>query len=125
MRLAALLFAFLSSVAFGQARYSELYRPQYHFSPPQNFMNDANGMVFFQGEYHLFYQHNPEGNVWGHMSWGHAVSPDMVHWNNLPVAIPEHKDYMIFSGSSVVDLIFSIAKRDVTFFSGTAAISFL
>ncbi|HET9698863.1 MAG TPA: glycoside hydrolase family 32 protein [Terriglobales bacterium] len=103
MRLAALLFAFLSSVAFGQARYSELYRPQYHFSPPQNFMNDANGMVFFQGEYHLFYQHNPEGNVWGHMSWGHAVSPDMVHWNNLPVAIPEHKDYMIFSGSSVVD----------------------
>ena len=94
----------LSSVlSFAQAKYSELYRPQYHFSPPQNFMNDANGMLFFRGEYHLFYQHNPEGNVWGHMSWGHAISTDMMHWRNLPVAIPEHKDYMIFSGSAVVD----------------------
>jgi len=86
-----------------QEKYAERYRPQYHFTPPQNFMNDANGMIYFQGEYHLFYQHNPFGNVWGHMSWGHAVSPDMVRWKNLPVAIPEHKDYMIFSGSSVVD----------------------
>jgi sucrose-6-phosphate hydrolase SacC (GH32 family) len=103
MRLIAALFAIFSSIALAQAPYSEPYRPQYHFSPPQNFMNDANGMVFFQGEYHLFYQHNPEGNVWGHMSWGHAVSPDMIYWQNLPVAIPEHKDYMIFSGSSVVD----------------------
>jgi fructan beta-fructosidase len=95
----------LASLAMAQtpSRYSELYRPQYHFSPPQNFMNDANGMVFFQGEYHLFYQHNPLGNIWGHMSWGHAVSSDMVHWQNLPVAIPEAKDYMIFSGSAVVD----------------------
>jgi len=90
-------------LSFGQAKYSEPYRPQYHFSPPQHFMNDANGMVFFRGEYHLFYQHNPEGNVWGHMSWGHAVSSDMVHWQNLPVAIPEAPAFMIFSGSSVVD----------------------
>ena len=80
-----------------QEKYAERYRPQYHFTPPQNFMNDANGMIYFQGEYHLFYQHNPFGNVWGHMSWGHAVSPDMVHWKNLSVAIPERKDYMIFS----------------------------
>src|SRR4051812_45135106 len=100
----ALALLLMSAVGgFAQMRYAERYRPQYHFSPPQNFMNDANGMVFFQGEYHLFYQHNPEGNVWGHMSWGHAVSDDMVHWKNLAVAIPEHKDYMIFSGSAVVD----------------------
>src|SRR3954470_9377916 len=94
-RLAVLLFC--SVLSFAQANYSEVYRPQYHFSPPQNFMNDANGMVLFRGEYHLFYQHNPEGNVWGHMSWGHAASPDMVHWQNLPVAIPETPTYMIFS----------------------------
>lgn len=99
----ATLLLLLTCCAVGQTRYNETYRPQYHFSPPQNFMNDANGMVFFKGEYHLFYQHNPEGNVWGHMSWGHAVSPDMVHWQNLPVAIPEKPDYMIFSGSAVVD----------------------
>ncbi len=90
-------------LAVAQTNYSEPYRPQYHFSPPRNFMNDANGMVFFRGEYHLFYQHNPQGNVWGHMSWGHAVSPDMARWTNLPVAIPESPTYMIFSGSAVVD----------------------
>lgn len=101
LRLAVWLL--LSLLAVAQTKYDERYRPQYHFSPPQNFMNDANGMVYFEGEYHLFYQHNPEGNVWGHMSWGHAVSPDMVHWKNLPVAIPETQRYMIFSGSAVVD----------------------
>ena len=97
------LLLLCSVLSFAQAKYSEPYRPQYHFSPPQNFMNDANGMVYFQGEYHLFYQHNPFGDVWGHMSWGHAVSSDMVHWKNLPVAIPEAPTFMIFSGSSVVD----------------------
>ncbi len=66
-------------------------------------MNDPNGMVFYKGEYHLFYQYNPEGNVWGHMSWGHAISTDMVHWRNLPVAIPEDPSYMAYSGSAVVD----------------------
>jgi sucrose-6-phosphate hydrolase SacC (GH32 family) len=102
-RLGWLTLLLFGVLCFGQEPYSEPYRPQYHFSPPQNFMNDANGMVFFHGEYHLFYQHNPFGNVWGHMSWGHAVSPDMVHWKNLPVAIPESPTYMIFSGSAVVD----------------------
>ena len=83
--------------------YSEPYRPQFHFTPAQNWMNDPNGMVYYQGEYHLFFQYNPFGDTWGHMSWGHAVSKDLVHWKELPVAIPELGDEMVFSGSAVVD----------------------
>jgi len=89
--------------SFAQGSYDQPWRPQYHFTPSHNFMNDPNGMVFYQGEYHLFYQYNPEGQVWGHMSWGHAVSTDMVHWQHLPVAIPEDPKFMIYSGSAVVD----------------------
>lgn len=81
----------------------EPLRPRFHFTPARNFMNDPNGLVFYKGEYHLFYQHNPFGATWGHMSWGHAVSPDMLRWQHLPVALSEEDGVMIFSGSVVVD----------------------
>jgi sucrose-6-phosphate hydrolase SacC (GH32 family) len=83
--------------------YREPWRPQFHFTPATNWMNDPNGMVIYDGEYHLFYQFNPFGNKWGHMSWGHAVSRDLVHWEHLPVALQEENGVMIFSGSAVVD----------------------
>jgi fructan beta-fructosidase len=92
-----------SSAESRSADYRQRYRPQFHFSPERNWMNDPNGLVHYRGEYHLFYQYNPFGNDWGHMSWGHAASPDMVHWRQLPVAIPEQNGVMIFSGSAVVD----------------------
>lgn len=91
-------------LAAPQDPYNEPWRPQYHFTPLNNFMNDPNGLVYYKGEYHLFYQYNPQGAEWGHMSWGHAVSSDMLHWRNLPVAIPEVPGkFMIYSGSAVVD----------------------
>jgi fructan beta-fructosidase len=83
--------------------FDEPFRPQFHFTPQRNWMNDPNGLVFYEGEYHLFFQYNPEGNAWGHMSWGHAVSPDLVHWTHLPLALAEENGVMIFSGSAVVD----------------------
>lgn len=81
----------------------EKYRPQYHFTPPSQWMNDPNGMVYFEGEYHLFYQYYPDSNVWGPMHWGHAVSEDMISWEHLPIALyPDDLGY-IFSGSAVID----------------------
>jgi fructan beta-fructosidase len=98
------VYAVSAIAAHAQApKYDEPFRPQVHFSPAKNWTNDPNGLLFYRGEYHLFYQYNPFGDQWGHMSWGHAVSADMLHWKELPVAIPEQDGVMIFTGSIVVD----------------------
>ena len=95
-----LLVALCGSWAHGQ---TEPYRPQVHFSPHTNWTNDPNGLLYYNGEYHLFFQYNPFGDEWGHMSWGHAVSTDLLHWTQLPVALKEENGVMIFTGSAVVD----------------------
>ena len=89
--------------------YEEKYRPQFHFTPEKNWMNDPNGLVYYAGEYHLFYQYNPFGKDWGYMHWGHAVSKDLVKWEHLPIAITpdenskEKEHATAFSGCALVD----------------------
>lgn len=79
------------------------YRPEFHFTPQANWMNDPNGMFYFNGTYHLYFQYYPNDNVWGPMHWGHATSQDLVHWKEQPIALyPDDMGY-IFSGSAVVD----------------------
>lgn len=78
-------------------------RPRFHYAPARNWLSDPNGLVHHAGEWHLFYQYNPQGEDWGHMSWGHAVSRDLAAWEELPVAIEDDARHMIFSGSAVID----------------------
>lgn len=106
----AFLFVIFSSFAEKPVKvYNELYRPQFHFTPEKNWHNDPNGLVFYKGEYHLFYQHNPFGNEWGFMHWGHAISTDLVRWEHQPIALfPDNdsKDKELctaYSGSGLVD----------------------
>lgn len=90
-------------------KYTEPYRPQYHFTPAQNWMNDPNGLLYHNGVYHMYYQHNPGGPGWGNLSWGHATSRDLTHWKHKPVALlargyPGNITEMFFSGSAVADV---------------------
>ena len=82
----------------------QLYRPNFHFTPKANWMNDPNGMFYLNGTYHLYYQYYPDGNVWGPMHWGHATSTNMIAWEEQPIAIYPDDLGLIFSGSAVVDV---------------------
>lgn len=99
----------LSVFSFAQSEETPTpqWRPVYHFTPAKNWTNDPNGLLYMNGEYHLYNQQNPYENKWGHMSWGHATSKDLIHWKHLPVAIPEviknGDTTWIFSGSAVLD----------------------
>ena len=85
-----------SAAAATSSSYQEPFRPQFHYTPANNCMNDPNGLVYYKGEYQLFYQYKQFGSQWGHISWRHAVSRDLVHSRELPVAIPQQGDELVF-----------------------------
>jgi len=93
----------LARYSFAQETNPENHRPQIHFTPKENWINDPNGMVYHKGIYHLFFQYHPYSSVWGPMHWGHATSRDLVHWKREPIAIYPDSLGTIFSGSAVVD----------------------
>ncbi len=102
--LLALILLFATKNMLAQTGYKEKHRLQFHFSPPEKWMNDPNGMVYHNGTYHLFYQFYPDSTVWGPMHWGHATSKDLLRWKNQPIALyPDSLGY-IFSGSAVADV---------------------
>ena len=103
--------SFQTFETYSDIKYDESLRPQFHFSSKKNWINDPNGMVYYKGEYHLFFQHNPKAIHWGNMTWGHAVSKDMVHWEQLQHAILPYGNGTIFSGTAAVDFPNSLGKN--------------
>ena len=97
--------------SYNDTGYDQELRSQFHFSSIKGWNNDPNGMVFYNGEYHLYFQHNPKGINWGNMTWGHAVSKDMVHWKQLNHAILPYRNGTIFSGTAIVDNNNSLGKN--------------
>ncbi len=91
------------------------WQPKIHFYSPPNWINDPNGPIFIDGQYHLFFQTNPSGDQWGNMSWGHAVSPDLFHWKQLPIALAAENGVGIFSGSTVEDAANSSSLCSLSF----------
>ena len=100
------ILVFLNLLVYAQDKPTPQWRPVFHFTPLKNWTNDPNGLIYLNGVYHMYNQQNPFENKWGHMSWGHATSTDLVHWTHLPIAIPETIDKDTtwrFSGCAVWD----------------------